>query len=159
PEPQGEPATGGMYGLAGEAVGAVAEPVGRLVSGAVAKPLSDVAGIGAMTVDAAAHLAGLTKYPGDLADPTKGHGAVQRALTYQPRTQAGASEWNPLNAVPHAIGSILEWARQHAEGAIMPSEKMEKESPVRAEIRRGVARAVGAGVEQLPLLLGLKGAP
>ena len=81
-------------------VTAVAEPVAKLISGAVAKPVSDVAGLVSGTADV---LSG-GKLGGRGAQEVQQD--VQRAMTYEPVTTAGKSSLNPLNAVQSNIQSI-----------------------------------------------------
>lgn len=120
-----------------EVGGAVAEPLLRMATGAFAKPVSDVAGLAKGAYDAARIQFGLGQQ-GPHADETQR--AVQEALTYQPRTQAGASESNPLNAIPNAIGSAIN--------AIQPAAVTGEESGtpggiVQNAVREAIPQALG----------------
>ena len=118
--------------------GAVAEPVMNMVSGMVAKPISDIAGTAA------------TIY--DLAKGEKDSRAqdfqryVQNQLTYQPRTVAGkaVSENNPLAWMGQGIG-----AASHGIGNIIRGDSA-------SDTARGV---VGNAIEEgIPQAIGLGGA-
>ena len=88
-----------LWESAKNAIGAVTEPVAKIATGIIAKPLADVAGLAAIPL----HAAGITKYePGDI------QAEVQKQLTYEPTTAAGTSALNPLNAIPAAIGGAVE---------------------------------------------------
>lgn len=66
-----------------EMTGAVTEPIMKMGSSLIAKPVAEVSGIAAMFSD---YLGG--KKDGD---PVGFKNSVQESLTYQPRTTAGAS--------------------------------------------------------------------
>ena len=81
-----------------ELAGGVAEPVLKMATGFLARPVSQV-----MQMSAAAF--------GDSADSEHLKGFqehMQDLLTYHPKTQLGASEGNLLNAIPSAIGKGIE---------------------------------------------------
>lgn len=84
-----------------EGVGAVVEPLAHLATGAIAKPVSDIAGLAAIPL----HAAGLT--PGGRT-PEEIQQTVGEALTYEPRTEAGRSEYNPLNRVPQLLSGVIQ---------------------------------------------------
>jgi hypothetical protein len=86
------------YSIPEEAFGAVVEPVVSMASKLVAKPAADIATLGAIP----AHALGLTK-----TEPKDVRTKVQEALTIEPQTKAGASAYNPLNAIPGAVGGAL----------------------------------------------------
>lgn len=85
----------GGLGSAGNAVAGVVEPVATIVTGAVAEPVSGLAGIGAGVLDNlaeglekqgfsdAANFVRLNKTPTEIVE------GAQEALTFQPRTDAG----------------------------------------------------------------------
>lgn len=79
-----------------EGLGSFMDPLMRMGTSMVSKPVSDVAGLAAIPL----HAAGLSSM-----SPTEIQRAVQEAMTYSPRTRLGASESNPLNYIPNAIGS------------------------------------------------------
>jgi len=79
-----------------EGLGSFMDPLMRMGTSMISKPVSDAAGLAAIPL----HAAGLSSM-----SPTEIQRAVQEAMTYQPRTQLGASESNPLNYIPNAIGN------------------------------------------------------
>jgi len=129
-----------------EVSGAVVEPVLKAGSAMIAKPVSDIAGLAATGKE--------------LISPTKGGGDpagfkrdVQERLTYEPRTTAGKSPWNPLNAIPEGIGKAVGWAGDKAGQGTEAALKAAKVSPALAgPIGSGVSEAV----QQAPGFLGMK---
>ena len=119
-----------------EALGAVTEPWLKMGTAVVAKPIADIAGLGGIV----AHAFGGTKY-----DPTQLRKDVESALTYAPRTAAGASPYNPLNAIPEAIGGVID----EATGAIATG--ITDNEIAQAGIKEALTQGVG--------LLGVKKAP
>lgn len=85
-----------------ESIGAVVDPILKMATGMVAKPVSDIAGLGAIPL----HAMGLIQ-----TDPRQIQQNVQQGMTYEPRTESGASPYNPLNAIPNAIGSAIDYIR------------------------------------------------
>lgn len=75
--------------------GSYLEPAAAMASGAIAKPVSDLAGLGAV----ANHALGLSD-----DDPDAIKAATQTALTYRPRTDAGKSAMGVLGKVGDVIG-------------------------------------------------------
>ena len=129
--------------LAEEATGAVVEPIMKMGSSLIAKPVSEVAGIAAMFSDY------LGKKDGD---PKGFQKYVQESLTYQPRTVAGASKYNPLNAIPEAIGSATNAVTAPVMGALRGDSA--------ADSARGMAvNALGEAVPQALGFVGVKNAP
>lgn len=82
-----------------ESVGAVAEPILSFGSGLIAKPVSEVAGLAAVANDL---ITGNKE-----GDPTGFKNYLQDKLTYEPKTGAGSSKFNPLNFIPQAIGEAI----------------------------------------------------
>lgn len=121
-----------------EAVGSVVEPVAKMATGIVAKPISEVMGMSAAAHD---YLTGQT---GD-AEGFKNH--IANALTYEPTTEAGKSEYNPLNALPNAIGKGIDMIR--------PDAATGDQSTMAAMLRNGVREAIPQAIG----LAGVKGAP
>lgn len=119
----------------------LAEAGMEMASGAIAKPVSDVAGLASIPLAAA----------GANIDPTAVKQKVQSGMTYQPRTTAGQmiSEYNPLAL----IGKGVDWTAGKLSGAIEPDPGA---AGTGAEIQRGVARGVGEAVRQAPGLAGVK---
>jgi len=85
-----------------ESAGAIAEPILALGTGLISKPVSEVAGLAALGKDL---ITGNKE-----GDPEGFKRYVQEKLTYAPRTEAGSSEYNPLNAVPSLIGKAISGA-------------------------------------------------
>lgn len=128
------------YGFFGNAVGAVAEPIAAMASGAVAKPVSEVMGLSAL---------GREAFPGAPGgDPRAFQQDVQRSLTYEPKTPAGRSGANPLNLIPQLLGKLVGAAGQGAGNIVAP--------PGSGPMREAVGRGVTEAVEQAPGFLGAK---
>jgi len=126
-----------------ELTGAVAEPLMKMGSALVAKPVSEVAGIAAMFSDY------LGKKDGD---PIGFQRSVRESLTYQPRTVAGRSEYNPLNAIPEAIGKGVSAVTSPVMNALRGDSA--------ADSARGMAvNALGEAVPQALGMVGVKNAP
>lgn len=119
---------------------AVGEAGLNLISSAVAKPVSDVVGLGTIIAD----ITGMAD-----ADPAKVKAKVQSGMTYQPRIPAGQaiSQYNPLALA----GKAVDWAGRGAEGIIAPPGA----GPVRQAIGSGVREATA----QAPGLIGIKAPP
>jgi len=124
---------------AGAVRGAVAEPIAAMATGAVAKPVSELAGLGTIAYDAAT---------GSTADPQAVQVGVREKLSYQPETMAGKSPYNPINALAMATGKGI--------AAVTP----EKAAPGEASTLAGMARnALSEAVPQTIGILGAKYAP
>jgi hypothetical protein len=123
----------------GDLVTGITEPLLSMASSVAAVPLSVGAGVGATILDAS----GVKDYlPADVQK------RVQHALTYEPRTQWGQSEYNPLNMIPQAIGKVFDWgATKYEQSAAPPGS-----SPLREAGASGSAEAI----RQLPVLFGAK---
>lgn len=127
-----------------EATGAVIEPIMKMGSGLIAKPISEVAGIAAMFSD---YLGGNKD-----GDPMGFKRHVQESLTYQPRTAAGRSEYNPLNAIPEAVGTGVSTVTTPVMKALRGDSA--------ADSARGMAaNFVGEAVPQALGMVGVKNAP
>lgn len=123
-----------------EILGGVAEPLAAMGSGAVAKPVSEVMGMAAMLRDM------LSKEPG--AGPQEFQQHVQQALTYEPKTAAGASPANPLNLIPNLLGKGVNWAAEKAGSMV--------DFPDAGPGRQGLVRGVEEAVRQAPGFVGAK---
>lgn len=124
--------------------GAVAEPILKLGTGLVAKPVSEVAGLAAMLRD-------LVTGNKD-GNPVGFRDEVANKLTYEPRTSGGKSSFNPLNAIPEAIGSVISGASNLVADPIAGDSA--------ADTARGAtANAVREGIPQALGFLGVKKAP
>ena len=127
-----------------EATGAVTEPIMKMGSGLIAKPISEVAGIAAMFSD---YLGGNKD-----GDPMGFKRHVQESLTYQPRTAAGRSEYNPLNAIPEVVGKGVSTVTTPVMKALRGDSA--------ADSARGMAaNFVGEAVPQALGMVGVKNAP
>lgn len=131
------------YGVLGNVIGGIVEPIASMASGAVAKPVSEVMGLSALARQA---------FPGAPtgtgADPRAFQQDVQRRLTYEPKTPAGQSQANPLNLIPMLLGKLIGGVGERAGGIVAPPGS----GPVREAVGRGVTEAV----EQAPGFLGAK---
>jgi len=134
-----------------EALGAIGEPVLKMASGTLAKPISDIAGLTQIGMQ------GLRRagVPGiEERDPSKVKEDVQRAFTYDPRTASGRSPMNPLNAIPGYIGKGLDWVGDKAQQG---TEKGLNKIGVPPTWSGPISSGVKEAVEQAPGFLGAKG--
>lgn len=135
-----------------EAAGAVVEPVLSLATGMLAKPAGDIAGLAKGSYDAIRRKLGYGQQGPDAEEARR---AVQGSLQYVPRTEAGASESNPLNAVPAMIGEAI--------GAIQPDAVTGEESTTAGgmaqnALREAIPHAIGiAGVKYGPKMVDATG--
>lgn len=121
--------------------GSFLEPAATLASGAIAKPLSDVAGLAAIPANAL----GLTS-----ADPADVKAAVQNGMTYQPRTDAGKETTALIGKIADAtVGNATRYVGDKAAQAAAALGA----SPSTADVVRSGATETAA---QLPTLAGLK---
>lgn len=124
-------------------VGSVSEPVIKFASSMAAKPVGELAGLATL----AGRGFGMTD-----ADPTAVKQSVQSAITMQPSTTAGASEWNPLNKVPELLGRGIHAVTAPAMSALRGDSA--------ADSARGMAvNFLGEAVPQGLGLLGVKKVP
>lgn len=113
--------------------GGVVEPLLQMGTGMVAKPISDIAGIGAIFAD----YLGLKKN-----EPIAVKRSVEEALTYQPRTAGGQAVAQNVLA---PIGGVIESGAQGIAGAVT-------DNPIaQAGIKEAALQGLG--------FLGVKGAP
>ena len=120
--------------------GVAMEPLAKMASGMIAKPLSEIAGVAAAAKD---------RITGNIeGDPTGFKNYVQESLTYQPRTVAGASNLNPINAMNNMIGTGLGWAGDKAAGMVEdPNREAYSARNVTANaLREAVPQAIGIGM-------------
>lgn len=124
-----------------EVLGAVAEPILQQATGMVAKPVSEIAGLAATGYEAATGGKTAENIPAFKE-------AVQQQLTYEPKTMAGRSEYNPLNVIPMAIGKAIS--------AVTP----EKAKVGSADTAIGMLKnATSEAIPQLAAIAGTKIAP
>lgn len=117
------------------AIGGAVEPLVSLGTGAVAAPVAGLSGIAATIGNAA----GLTdKNPGDVVR------SVQSAMTYDPKTEGGKAAMGVIGAPLEAISN----AADYAGGKVTDLTR----DPM-------LGTAVNTGIQALPMLLGMKGAP
>ena len=136
-----------LHGAATELYGGAVEPVLKLATSALAKPAGDIAGL----VSGAGDVISGNKLGGRNAQEVQQD--VQRGMTYEPRTVLGKSRYNPLNAIPEAIGSGLGWAANKAAdftGENLPGDQADPSS-----IAGMGANAVR---EAIPQVVGISGA-
>ena len=123
--------------MAREAKGAVVEPILSMASSMLAKPVSEVVGLAATGYEMATG--------GKNADQISGFKKeVQDKLTYEPKTEAGKSPYNALNAIPMAVGKGI--------AAITP----DKAKPGEGGTLAGAARNFAS--EAIPQAIGILGA-
>lgn len=116
--------------------GAVLEPALKMATGMVAKPVSDIAGIAALTKDVVSG--------NKNGDPQGFKRYVQQALTYEPRTAAGKSELNPLNFVPEAIGKGINAVVEPVAETIAGDSASDQPRGMAANaVREGIPQALG----------------
>jgi hypothetical protein len=82
--------------------GGVLEPITKMATGFVAKPVGEIAGMvsGAADVLSGGRLGG--------RNASEVSQDIQKAMTYEPKTQAGRSSINPLNFIPETIGAGIQ---------------------------------------------------
>lgn len=119
-------------GFLQNAVGAIYDPLAKMVTGAVAKPISDIAGLAATAKEAISPEGG---------DPEAFRDYVRNQLTYAPQTSAGQSSLNPLNAIPQAVGNAIDYIRPNAAADPSSVGGMAQNA-----IREAIPQAIGLGV-------------
>ncbi len=131
-----------------EFVGGISEPIAKFASGMVAKPVSDVAGLVKGGMDAVRQGVFGNGQNGMNAQEMKDF--VQKGLTYEPRTESGKSDYNPLNAFGNAVGSIFHAISPDSpeEAGVSPTSL---EGAVRLGAREAIPQAIGiAGIKYGP---------
>ena len=118
------------------------EPAAAMLSGAIAKPVSDVAGLAAVGKEM------VSPTPGG-GDPEGFKRYVQESLTYRPRTGLGQinTQYDPLALA----GQGVNWLGQQANEAIAP--------PSAGPMRSALGAGVGEAMQQAPAFAGLKSGP
>jgi hypothetical protein len=130
------------HDIIGNVAQGIAEPVAAMVTGAVAKPVSELAGLAAIGAEGVRRATG-----GKTSEPIDAPAIqekVRGALTYEPKSAAGQSAYNPLNAIPMAIGKGI--------AAVTP-ERVEGQE---ASTLKGALKNVAS--EAVPQAFGLAGA-
>ena len=141
------PATPLNKNVAENITGSIVEPLMKMGSGMIAKPLGDVVGLARMGIN-------LATGSHDVS-PTDLQQQVQSALTYEPRTVAGASKYNPINAFNTAVGSTLgaigDWSANKLADPTQPAYA--PQNMAANALREAVPQAIGiAGVKYAPAL-------
>lgn len=139
------PATKPAEKQRGNMIDAVAEPLLKLGSSVLAKPVSDVVGLAKGGYDATRRALGYGQQGPNAEEAQR---ATQNFIEYEPSTQVGASDYNPLNAIPNAVGRVIQ--------AIQPKAVTGEQSTTFAgmgqnAVREAIPQAIG--------LLGMKSAP
>lgn len=110
---------------------AIVEPLLRMGTGFVAKPLGEVTALARM---------GINSLPGaDYVDPQSLSDTMRNALTYEPRTAVGQSSANPINAITDLIGSGVGGVQNYLTGGM-------KDTPAKAGINEAIAQAANIGL-------------
>lgn len=141
------PATPLNKNVAENITGSVVEPLLKMGSGMIAKPLGDVVGLTRMGIN-------LATGSHDVS-PTDLQQQVQSALTYEPRTVAGASKYNPINAFNTAVGSTLgaigDWSANKLADPTQPAYA--PQNMAANALREAIPQIIGiAGVKYAPAL-------
>ena len=120
--------------------GVAMEPLAKMASGMIAKPAGDVVGLARM---------GINMVTGNHdVDPIALQRQVQEGLTYQPRTVAGASNLNPINALNNAAGAVISAPGNYlADKVANPDLPAYSPQNVTANaLREAVPQAIGIGM-------------
>ena len=130
-EPAPEEQTGGL-------MQAIAEPAANMATGMIAKPVSDLAGLGAMAVDYVRGRGGI--------DPVAVKKRVQEALTYEPKTTVGkaVTEYNPVAIIGKGVDYVASGVGNVAKG--------DETNPWHV----AVGNAIEETIKQLPQFAGMK---
>lgn len=127
------------FGVGGEILGGVVEPVLAQATGFVAKPVSEVAGLAATGYEMATGGRNATQVPEFQKE-------VQRRLTYEPRTEAGASPLNPLVGVPLLMGKAVGLVTPERAA---PGEANTMAGATRNLLSEAVPQAISIGAAKL----------
>lgn len=125
----------------GKMFSGIAEPVAQMATGTIAKPVSELAGLGAIPL----HAAGLIN-----TEPSELQRYLQEGGTYKPSTQAGMSPDNPINWAANKLGQGIE--------AIRPSAATDASSIggiAQNALREAVPQAIGLAGMKLGDYLGV----
>lgn len=128
----------------GNLLGGITEPILQQATGMVAKPLGELAGMGAGIADmiAGRAIGGM--------DATDVKNKVQQALTYQPQTSAGKSDYNPLNFIPRGIGAVIGGIANPIADAIgNGAESTSARKMISDATREAIPQAIGIGLAKL----------
>ena len=141
----------------GNLIDAVAEPVLSMGRGIIAKPAGQVVGTLKGAYDAGARMLGFGQQ-GPNAEEAQHN--TEKFIQYEPQTAVGKSEYNPLNAVPNAIGKAIGWVGDKAANIVAP-DKVDPNADFfsRNNFQRMAADAVREAVPQAAGFVGVTKAP
>lgn len=129
----------------GNLIDAVAEPILSLGSGMLAKPVGDLAGLAKGAYDMGRLALGYGQQGPNAEEAQK---AFHDLIQYHPTTQVGASKWNPLNAIPNAIGGAIGLLQPDA---VTGEKATTLGGMTQNAIREAIPQAIGiAGVKYGP---------
>ncbi len=131
--------SGGLFPKVLRTVGGYAEPLLEQTTGFFAKPIGEIAGLAATGYEA-------TTGGREPQGPEQFQRYVQQSLTYQPRTPAGQSIYNPLNAASAIVGKVVDTIRPEK-----PEDNLSLKGAATNAIREGIPQMIG--------ILGAKLAP
>ncbi|HEY5994687.1 MAG TPA: hypothetical protein VIU46_08830, partial [Gallionellaceae bacterium] len=124
-----------------EVAGGIFEPGLHMATGMFAKPISDIAGLTATAYDA-------VNGTEDAGRAERFRQYVRNSLTYEPRTEAGASVYNPQNLIPAWFGKLLDLALPKA-----PEDSSTAGGMLTNGIREGTPQLLNiAGAKYIPLV-------
>ena len=112
----------------------VTEPLLKMATGMVAKPVSEVMGLAATAKD---YLTGNME-----GDPEGFKKDIQNSLTYEPKTAIGQSPYHPVNALVNLIGAGMEKIVPDAP----TSEMGQTETNIRRFAREAIPQAINIGL-------------
>lgn len=123
--------------LSSQLTNAILEPLLHIGSGAAGKAVGDVAGLAAIPLHA---MGVIERQPIDIQQD------YINALTYKPRTDIGASPYNPLNVIPNTLAAGIDYIRPEA-------------APNPLSYSGGLQNAIREAIPQGLSLLGMKYSP
>ena len=128
--------------------GGVIEPMTKMATGFVAKPVGEVAGMlsGSADVISGGRLGGR-----NASEVSQG---IQSALTYEPKTQAGRSGLNPLNFIPETISKGIQSVADPIAAAVAGGENVDPTT-----LRGMAGNAVREAIPQAANIAMVKGFP
>lgn len=146
PRPSEQSTVGSMFKKylldpANQIAGAVVEPALTMATSAIAKPVSDIAGLASIP----AHALGLTQIM-----PENVKASVQNALQYQPQTKAGKITTMPIQAIGSGIEGLANAAVSDIENPLVKAGLKEAfmQAPAFIGAKRVPALTAKAATEQ-----------
>ena len=129
------------WGGLANVLGAILEPPMQMVTGAMAKPVSEIGGLGAIVAP--------NLYRGQ--NPEQVRQSVQEAGTYQPRTAWGQavaeSPYHPINALGKGVGYVSGKAHELVGGG---TDATTNRGQAANAIREAINQAVAIGLLKAP---------